>query len=211
MGDVGLENARDDYGKVLSGTQDLRTDACATAEAPTAAVRAALSHVHEEVRARYYGGGLVVPPALEGARILGLGCGAGQDCYVLAQLAGPDSAVVGVDATPEQLAVARRHGAWRRARFGFERSTVAFLDGDISRLDQLDLAEGAFDLIVSNCVINLVSDKAAVFAAAHRLLKFGGEIHFSDIYTDRRAPPALRRIPCCMGNVWRARSIGATS
>jgi arsenite methyltransferase len=196
---MGLENARDYYGKVLGGTQDLRTEACATAEAPSAAVRAALSQVHEEVRARYYGCGLVVPPALEGARILDLGCGAGQDCYVLAQLAGPDGAVVGIDATPEQLAVARRHGEWHRARFGFERSTVTFLDGDISRLHQLDLAEGSFDLIVSNCVINLVTDKAAVFAAAYRLLKPGGEIYFSDIYADRRVPSALRQDPVLHG------------
>jgi arsenite methyltransferase len=199
MDDMGLENARDYYGKVLSGTQDLRTDACATAEAPTAAVRAALSHVHEEVRARYYGCGLVVPAALEGAHILDLGCGAGQDCYVLAQLAGPGGTVVGVDATPEQLAVARRHAEWHRARFGFERSTVSFLDGDISRLGDLELAEGSFDLIVSNCVINLVEEKAAVFAAAHRLLKPGGEIYFSDIYADRRVPAALRGDPVLHG------------
>src|SRR5258706_3918166 len=100
MDDMGLENARDYYGQVLSGSQDLRTDACATADAPSPAVRAALARVHEDVRARYYGCGLVVPPALDGTRILDLGCGAGQDCYVLAQLARPDRAVVRLDATP---------------------------------------------------------------------------------------------------------------
>lgn len=199
MDDMGLENARDYYGKVLGGTVDLRTDACATTEAPSPAIRAALSNVHEEVRSRYYGCGLVVPPALEGARILDLGSGAGQDCYVLAQLAGPTGSVVGVDATPEQLEVARRHQDWHRAQFGFPNATVNFLDGDIAALDDLGLAPDSFDVIVSNCVINLVADKAAVFAAAHRLLKPGGELYFSDVYADRRVPAHLRRDPVLHG------------
>jgi arsenite methyltransferase len=199
MGEMGLDNARDYYGKVLKGSQDLRTDACATVAAPSAAVRHALAQVHEDVRARYYGCGLVVPPALDGTRILDLGCGAGQDCYVLAQLAGPDGQVVGVDATREQLEVAQRHIEWHRAQFGFSRSTVEFREGDISRLDQMGLEANAFDVIVSNCVINLVDDKAAVFAAAHRLLKTGGELYFSDIYSDRRVPSLLRQDPVLHG------------
>ena len=199
MDDMGLDNARDYYGKVLSGSQDLRTDACATTDAPSPAVRRALARVHEEVTARYYGCGLVTPPVLEGARILDLGCGAGQDCYVLAQLAGPTGRVVGVDATLEQLQVARRHEDWHRERFGFERSTVSFMEGDIARLGDLELEAGTFDLIVSNCVINLVEDKAAVFAAAHRLLKPGGELYFSDIYSDRRTSAAMRQDPVLHG------------
>jgi SAM-dependent methyltransferase len=199
MDDMGLENARDYYGRVLSGSADLRTNACATTDKPDVAVSQALLHVHEEVRARYYGCGLVIPPALKGARILDLGCGAGQDCFVLAQLAGPDGAVVGVDATREQLEVAHRHTEWHRARFKFQRSTVEFREGDIARLDTLDLVAGSFDVIVSNCVINLVEDKAAVFAGARRLLKPGGELYFSDIYADRRVPPALRKDPVLHG------------
>ena len=199
MDDIGLANARDYYGEVLSGSGDLRTDACATTHAPSADMRRALERVHEEVRARYYGCGLVAPPALEGAHILDLGCGAGQDCYVLAQFAGPDGRVVGVDATPAQLAVARRHGEWHRERFGFERQTVEFVDGDITRLGELGLESASFDVIVSNCVINLVADKAAVFAAARRLLKPGGEMYFSDVYADRRPPPTLREDPVLHG------------
>ncbi len=199
MNDMGLDNARDYYGKVLRGSQDLRTDACTTVDELSAGVRHALAQVHEEVRARYYGCGLVVPPALEGTRILDLGCGAGQDCYVLAQRAGPNGQVVGVDATREQLEVARRHIDWHRDKFGFSRSTVEFLEGDISRLDQIGLEANAFDVIVSNCVINLVEDKASVFAAAHQLLKPGGELHFSDIYSDRRVPAHLRKDPVLHG------------
>ena len=108
---MGLDNARTYYGEVLTSSGDLRTDACATAEAPPLAIRQALAQVHDEVRDRYYGCGLVAPEALEGARILDLGCGSGQDVYVLAQLTGPSGHVVGVDATPQQLEVAQRHVA----------------------------------------------------------------------------------------------------
>lgn len=199
MDDMGLENARDYYGRVLRGSQDLRTDACSTLEAPPPRLREAMRRVHEEVRGRYYGCGLIAPPVLEGARVLDLGCGAGQDVYVLSQLVGPSGHVVGVDATPEQLDVARRHAEWHRATFGYAASNVAFIDGDIARLQDLGLDAGGFDVIVSNCVINLVEDKAAVFAAARRLLKPGGELYFSDVYADRRVPAALRRDPVLHG------------
>lgn len=199
MNDMSLANARDYYGQVLTGSGDLKTDACCTLEPPPAPIRAALENVHLEVQARYYGCGLVAPQALQGARILDLGCGAGRDAFLLAQLAGSEGRVVGIDATPEQLAVARRHMSWHQERFGFAEPTVEFLEGDIARLDGLDLAPGSFDVIVSNCVINLVDDKAAVFAAAHRLLKPGGELYFSDVYADRRLPAALKRDPVLHG------------
>jgi SAM-dependent methyltransferase len=185
------------YGNVLQGSADLKTDACCTAAAPPPHLRAALGAVHEEVRGRYYGCGLVVPPLLEGMSVLDLGCGAGQDCYVLAQLVGPKGSVVGVDMTAEQLAVAERHRAWHAERFGY--ANVEFRHGYIERLDALDLADAGFDLIVSNCVINLVPDKAAVLREARRLLKPGGELYFSDVYADRRVPAALAADPVLYG------------
>jgi len=199
LDDASLSNARDYYGKVLSTSADLRTDACCTTDAPPPAVRRALANVHEEVRARYYGCGLVAPPAIAGAHILDLGSGSGQDCYLLAQLVGEAGSVTGVDATPEQLAVARTHLDWHRDRFGYQRSNVRFIEGDIARLGDLDLTPGSFDVIVSNCVINLVEDKGAVFRAARRLLKPGGELYFSDVYASRRVPEALRRDPVLHG------------
>ena len=194
---MNLENAQDYYGKVLATSADLRTDACCTMEAPPPAIRSALANVHEEVRARYYGCGLVVPQAIEGCRVLDLGSGSGQDAYLLAQLVGPNGSVVGVDATPEQLAVAEKHREWHAERFGY--ANVRFVEGDIEKLDQLGLEPESFDVIVSNCVINLVADKAAVFAAAHRLLKPGGELYFSDVYADRRVPAHLLNDPVLHG------------
>ena len=196
---MNVQNSQRYYGEVLAGSGDLRTDACCTMEAPPPAVRAALANVHDEVKARYYGCGLVVPEAIEGAHILDLGSGSGQDSYVLAQMVGEGGAVTGVDATAAQLAIAERHRDWHRDRFGHTRSNVRFVEGDIEKLGDLDLPEAHFDVIVSNCVINLVADKAAVFAAAHRLLKPGGELYFSDVYTDRRVPSVLLDDPVLHG------------
>ncbi|MDJ0928032.1 MAG: methyltransferase domain-containing protein [Gammaproteobacteria bacterium] len=187
------------YGETLQSTTDLRTTACSTPDAPPAYLKAALGNVHEEVLDRYYGCGLVLPEALDGAHILDLGCGAGRDCYVLAQLVGEQGRVTGVDMTPEQLAVARRHQDFHTRRFGYRQSNVDFVEGDIERLADLGLPNESVDLIVSNCVINLASDKRAVLEQAWRLLRPGGELYFADIYADRRIPPELRSDPVLYG------------
>jgi arsenite methyltransferase len=194
-----IENSRAYYGEILSSSSDLKTDACCTLEAPSLAIRAALANIHPEVSSRYYGCGLVVPEAMAGLAVLDLGSGSGQDAYLIAQFVGRDGNVVGIDATAQQLDVARRHLDWHRARFGYDSSNVEFLEGDIEAIDQLGLGEARFDVIVSNCVINLVADKAAVFRAAHRLLKPGGEVYFSDVYSDRRVPAALLNDPVLHG------------
>lgn len=199
MDDSSLANAQDYYGKVLSGSGDLRTDACATLAAPSPTMRAALANIHPDVKARYYGCGLIAPACLGGARVLDLGSGSGQDAYLLAQCVGSTGAVVGVDATPEQLALARAHLDWHRERFGYAASNVSFLEGDIANLDALGLEANSFDVVVSNCVFNLIDDKPGVFTAAHRLLKPGGEVYFSDVYADRRLPTTLQRDPVLHG------------
>ncbi|MGR3758815.1 methyltransferase domain-containing protein [Roseobacteraceae bacterium NS-SX3] len=187
------ENVQNYYGEVLQGSADLQTNACCTPEDMPDHVKAILSQIHDEVLTRYYGCGLIAPPALEGARILDLGCGAGRDVYALSALAGESGRVVGVDMTPAQLEVARRHQDYHAAAFGHGASNVEFHHGYIERLDELDLEPGSFDIIVSNCVINLATDKAAVLRGAHRLLKEGGEMYFSDVYADRRVPEAMAR------------------
>ena len=186
---MSLELVRNYYGQVLSSSADLKTSACCTPDDMPPAARRALANVHEDILARYYGCGLVMPDALEGARILDLGCGAGRDVYLLAQLVGPQGHVTGVDATPEQLAVARRHERGQAERFGFATPNTSFLDGEIEKLDRLDLTPASFDIVVSNCEINLAHDKKAVLEGARRLLKPGGELYFADIYADRRLAP----------------------
>jgi SAM-dependent methyltransferase len=117
--------------------------------------------------------------------------------YLLAQLVGAAGAVVGVDMTPEQLAVARRHQPFHAEQFGY--SNVQLLEGQIERLEALDLEPGSFDVIVSNCVLNLSTDKPAVLRGVRRLLKPGGEFYFSDVYADRRLPEPVRRHPVLYG------------
>lgn len=188
---------QDYYGRQLQGTADLRTSACCDATAVPAWLQPLLAGVHPEVLARYYGCGLVCPPLLEGCRVLDLGCGAGRDVYVLAQLVGPRGTVVGVDMTAAQLAVAERHHADHAARFGYD--NVTFRQGFIERLGDLGLEPGSFDVIVSNCVVNLSPEKDAVLDGVRRLLKSGGEFYFSDVYADRRLPEAARRDPLLYG------------
>ena len=142
---------------------------------------------------------LTVDYVPDGARVLDLGCGAGRDAYLLSRLVGESGEVVGVDMTAEQLAVAERHQDWHRERYGYRHANVRFIEGRIERLDALGLEPEGFDLIVSNCVINLSPDKPAVLAQAQALLRRGGELYFSDVYADRRVPPGLAEDPVLYG------------
>ena len=187
------------YGKILQHSNDLKTDACCTDTNIPGYLKIAMANVNDEVSARYYGCGLVMPQALEGMRILDLGSGSGRDCYVLAQLVGESGFVVGVDMTDEQLNVADEHIEWHQEKFGFSHSNVEFHKGYIEKLDELDFDEGSFDIIVSNCVINLSPDKEAVLNEAYRLLKPGGELYFSDVYSDRRVEQELVDDPVLYG------------
>jgi SAM-dependent methyltransferase len=101
--------------------------------------------------------------------------------------------------TDEQLDVANRYLDHHRRQFGYETSNVEFRKGYIERLDELGLEDDSFDIIVSNCVINLSPDKEAVLREAHRLLKPGGELYFSDVYSDLRVPTELIDDPVLHG------------
>jgi arsenite methyltransferase len=196
---VNIQVVKDYYGQILQTSADLKTEACCTPDAMPAYVKRLLANVHDEVLSKYYGCGLVTPLALDGARILDLGSGSGRDVYALAQLVGAKGEVVGVDMTPEQIAVARAHVDWHAEKFGFKKANTRFLDGYIEKLHELDLAPASFDIIVSNCVINLSTDKLAVLKSAYDLLKPGGEMYFSDVYCDRRLSDAVRQDPVLYG------------
>jgi len=196
---MNLEVVKDYYGKVLKTSKDLKTSACCEGGGVPAHLEALLASVHEEVRAKYYGCGLVVPAALQGCRVLDLGSGSGRDVYMIAQLVGPEGEVVGVDMTDEQLETARSHIDWHMRVFGFARPNVKFLKGYIEKLSELGLEPQSFDVIVSNCVINLSVDKPAVLRGAYELLKPGGELYFADVYCDRRLPDVVTADPVLYG------------
>ena len=140
---------------------------------------------------------ITIAPLLRGCRVLDLGCGSGRDVYALAQLVGPTGSVVGVDMTGEQLAVAQQYRSFHAAKFGVD--NVQFLQGYIEHLDELGLVPESFDVIVSNCVVNLSPDKPQVLAGVKRLLKPGGEFYFSDVYADRRVPVSVQNDPVLYG------------
>ncbi|WP_448217916.1 methyltransferase domain-containing protein [Endozoicomonas sp. 2B-B] len=193
------ETVQNYYGKTLQGSDDLQTNACCTDTTMPRHLKSALANIHDEVLSHYYGCGLVCPEQLQGARILDLGSGSGRDCYALAQMVGEEGYVVGVDMTDEQLAIANRHVEYHREKFGYAKANTEFHKGYIEKLDQLNLEENSFDMIISNCVINLSPDKEAVLREAWRLLKPGGELYFSDVYSDRRIPAELVDDPVLYG------------
>lgn len=193
------KSVQDYYGTELQQSEDLQTNACCTISAPPAHIKSALENVHDEVQSKYYGCGLTIPGELEGLKVLDLGSGSGRDCYIAAQLVGQKGRVVGVDMTEAQVDVAKKHEEWHRERFGYAQSNVEFLLGNIEELDHLNLEKNSFDLIISNCVINLATNKEKVLKDAFELLKPGGEIYFSDVYSDRRIPQNLQKDPVLWG------------
>ena len=194
-----IDIVKEYYGKILRGTGDLKTKACCMPDSVPDRVKDLLKNIHDDVLAKYYGCGLVAPEFIGGRRVLDLGCGSGRDVYALAQLVGPGGDVIGVDMTPEQLETARAHVSWHMERFGHERTNVQFLQGFIEALPALGLEPASIDIAVSNCVVNLSIDKAAVLKGVFDLLKPGGEFYFADVYADRRLPDAVRDDPVVYG------------
>lgn len=198
------DQVREYYGRTLSGSDDLHTDAphC-EAVTPPKYVTDVIPFIADEVIERFYGCGSPIPPALSGATVLDLGCGSGRDVYILSKLVGPTGHVIGVDMTPEQLEVAERYKEHHRMAFGFDDSNVEFRLGYIEDLASCGIEDGSVDVVVSNCVVNLSPFKDMVMGEIHRVLKPGGELYFSDVYASRRLPQELRDDPIlhseCLG------------
>jgi arsenite methyltransferase len=171
---------------------------CKTDSLPTL-VKETLPLVHSEVKRLYSGCGSIAPQLTNGLKILDLGCGSGRDIYVLSKMVGKDGNVLGVDMTDELLEVANRHIDYHAKQFGYRKTNVEFKKGFIEKLDELGLADNSFDIVVSNCVINLCPDKEAALKEIFRVLKPGGELYFSDVYTDRRVKEDLRQDPVLHG------------
>ncbi|NXF93261.1 AS3MT methyltransferase, partial [Eubucco bourcierii] len=185
---------QDYYGKELQKLEDLKTNACVTLARPLSKMmRDALERVHKEVVARYYGCGLVIPECLESCRILDLGSGSGRDCYLLSQLVGERGHVTGIDMTKEQVEVAKKHVAYHMDKFGYQKANVEFLQGYIEKLGDAGLADESYDIVISNCVINLAPDKRTVLHEAYRVLKPGGEMYFSDVYASQHLSETTRK------------------
>lgn len=109
---------------------------------------------------------------IEGTIVLDLGSGAGFDCFLAAKKVGKSGKVIGVDMTEEMIQKAREIAK----KYGYD--NVEFRLGEI---DDLPVEDNSVDIIISNCVINLVPDKLKVFKEAYRVLKNDGKMYVSDI------------------------------
>lgn len=188
-----------------------------------------LAVLPKEILERDYGCGDPSRFVRPGEVVLDLGSGAGKICFLASQLVGAGGRVIGIDATPEMLALARRHAPAIGARIGWH--NVEFRHGliqdlaldrdalarwleahpvrDLADLEALEaekvrlrreaplVADGSVDLVLSNCVLNLVESgaKQRLFAEIHRVLRRGGRCAISDIVCDEDVPPHLQADP----------------
>ncbi len=128
------------------------------------------------------------PTALAGLRedevVLDLGSGAGFDCFLAADKVGKNGKVIGVDMTPEMIEKARENARKK----GID--NVEFRSGEI---EKLPVEDSSVDVVISNCVINLSTDKQKVFRETYRVLKLGGRIAISDIALLKDLPDKIQQ------------------
>jgi SAM-dependent methyltransferase len=121
-----------------------------------------------------------------GETVVDFGSGGGINCFMAAGAVGPSGRVIGIDMTPDMIALARRNA---------EKMKTTNVEFQLSHMEDTPLDDSSVDVVISNCVICLAPDKDAVFAEAFRILRPGGRLYVSDIVMPDGAPSSLPTSP----------------
>lgn len=186
------ENVRNTYAEIASQSKEANAASCCGAGGCSTEVYNIMSEEYAGLKGYTsdadLGLGCGLPTETAGIKpgntVLDLGSGAGNDAFVARAATGADGRVIGVDFTPEMIAKAKANAV----KLGF--ANVEFRQGDI---ESLPLSADMVDVVVSNCVLNLVPDKKKAFAEMHRVLRKGGHFSVSDIVLTRELPNELRQ------------------
>ena len=182
------KTVREAYGKIAKGKQGC---GCGTCGSQAQTFAESIGYSQEELQAIPAEANLGLscgnPTALanlkQGETVLGLGSGAGFDCFLAASKVGPAGKVIGVDMTPEMIV---------KASDNAKKDGVKNVEFRLGEIENLPVADGSVDIAISNCVINLSADKPKVLREIYRVLKAGGRIAISDIALKKELPKKIQ-------------------
>lgn len=184
---------KDKYSEVAEQSRETNASSCCGASACCTADAAVMADDYTQLNGYVpeadLGLGCGLPTEFakisEGDTVIDLGSGAGNDCFVARSLAGENGRVIGIDFTDKMIEKARANAEKLAYR------NVEFIYGDI---EKLPLADEIADVVVSNCVLNLVPDKGKAFGETFRVLKNGGHFSVSDIVLEGDLPNDLKKV-----------------